>query len=114
MALHQQPSPQTRFVDLPDLPETFADSIRTMTWDGLTVRIEFCVTRYPDSGSSTDTRARRYPVCRMVLTPAAAADLSNRLQQTMAALMRAGIVTQKPVGPAPPPPAPPPEPESIG
>ena len=37
---------------------------------------------------------RRYPACRLVLAPAAAIDLINKMQQTAAALQQAGLVRQ--------------------
>src|SRR5437660_855236 len=49
MAIQQQQSGPARYVDLPDLTETFADSVHTMVWDGQTLRIEFCVTRFPEA-----------------------------------------------------------------
>lgn len=95
MAVHQQQSRSSLYVDLPELTETFADSIHTMIWDGQTLRVEFCVTRFPEPASSTTMEAKRYPACRMVLTSTAAVDLFNRLQQTMAALKQAGVVSQQ-------------------
>jgi hypothetical protein len=47
MAVQQEQSMPLRYVELPDLRETFADSVHTMVSDGQTLRIEFCVTRYP-------------------------------------------------------------------
>ena len=89
----QQQSMPLRYVELPDLPETFADSVHTMVWDGQTLRVEFCVTRYPDAASaSTAAEAKRYPACRLVLTSPGVAALYNRLQQTVTALAEAGVI----------------------
>ena len=93
MAADPQQPPTSRFVDLPDLAETFADSIHTMVWDGQTLRIEFTVTRFADSADVAKTR--RHPACRLVLTSSATVELFNRLQQTMAALKQAGAVSQR-------------------
>ena len=41
----QSHSLQIRFVDRPEISETFADSTRTFTFDGHTMRIEFCTIR---------------------------------------------------------------------
>src|SRR3954463_2074803 len=92
MAVSQQTPTKITHVDRPDLGETFADSVHSMVWDGQTVRVELCVTRYPDAPSAA-AEAHRYPVCRLVLTPQAVADLSNRLQQTMLVLMQSGILS---------------------
>ena len=93
MAVQQQQPPPSRYVDLPDLAETFADSVHSMVWDGQTLRVEFCTTRFPEPASATPMEAKRYPACRLVLTSTAAVDLFNRLQQTMAALKQAGVVS---------------------
>ena len=57
-----------RYLDLADMGETFADSIT----------------------------GRRYPACRLVLPPAAAVDLINRMQQIANALTQAGVVKASP------------------
>jgi hypothetical protein len=100
MAVQQQQSPPVRYMELTDLRETFADSLHTMVWDGQTLRIEFCVTRYPDGASGGE--AKRYPACRLVLTAPVAADLFNRLNQTMATLSQVGVVTPRKAEPQPP------------
>jgi hypothetical protein len=95
MAIQQQTTLPTRYVDRPELGETFADSIHAMVWDGQTLRIEFCVTRYPESPTEGG-EAKRYPSCRLVLTATAVTDLFNRVQQTIGALVKTGVVSQRP------------------
>ena len=94
----QQPSLQIRYVDLPEVRETFADSIHTVVWDGQTLRLELCVTRFPNPTPSTQMEATRYPACRLVLSATAAADLANRLQQTLTALKDAAAQAKPPAG----------------
>jgi hypothetical protein len=43
--------PKLRYQDIPDLPETFADSIGQWIFDGQNLRIEFTVTRLDPGGS---------------------------------------------------------------
>ena len=81
-----------RYLDRVDLAETFTDSINTLRFDGQTLRIEFGVTRFDDVKADAPITGRRYPACRIVLTPAAAVDLINRMQQIGAALIQAGVV----------------------
>jgi hypothetical protein len=81
-----------RYVDRADMDETFADSITGLIFDGQTLRIEFGVTRFDDVKPNTTISGRRYPACRLVLPPAAAVDLINRMQQIAAALTQAGVV----------------------
>ena len=99
MALVEQQPLAVSQVDLPDLRETFVDAVRMTTWDGQTVRVELCVTRYPEPGASSPQPAKRYPVARLVLTPGAAAELFNNLQQTMSALAKAGVVKSQTAAP---------------
>lgn len=83
-----------RYVDRADMVETFADSITGLIFDGQTLRIEFGVTRFDDVKANTPITGRRYPACRLVLPPAAAVDLINRMQQIATALTQAGVVKQ--------------------
>ena len=93
-----------RYVDRADMVETFADSVTGLIFDGQTLRMEFGVTRFDDMKPNAPITGRRYPACRLVLPPAAAVDLINRMQQIAAALTQAGVVkaAQRP-GAAPPP-----------
>ncbi len=68
------------------------NSITGLIFDGQTLRIEFGVTRFDDVKANTPITGRRYPACRLVLPPAAAVDLINRMQQIAAALTQAGVV----------------------
>ena len=81
-----------RYIDRAELVETFADSINAMLFDGQSLRIEFGVSWVDEMKSNIPTAGRRYPACRLVLTPAAAVDLINRMQQVAAALTQAGVV----------------------
>jgi hypothetical protein len=85
-----------RYVDHADMAETFADSINGLVFDGQTLRIEFGVTRLDDVKANAPRTARRYPACRLVLTPATAVELINRMQQIAAALTQAGVVKVTP------------------
>ena len=88
-----------RYVDRADCTETFADSINGIYFDGQSLRIEFGVTRLDEVKPNTSVTGRRFPAQRMVLTPAAAIDLINRMQQVGAALQQAGVL--KPPAPKP-------------
>ena len=91
-----QNAPQIRFVDRPDLTETFSDSIHGLSFDGQTMRIEFCSVRIDPPKSPEVRTGRQYPVCRMVLTPNAALDLYGRLQQVIQALEKKGAIQRTP------------------
>jgi hypothetical protein len=96
----ERPAATIRYVDRANMEETFADSISGLIFDGQTLRIEFAVTRFDEVKANTPITGRRYPACRLVLPPAAAVDLINRMQQIATALTQAGVVkaAQKPGG----------------
>jgi hypothetical protein len=85
-----------RYVDRPECMETFADSISALSFDGQALRIEFAVTRMDDVKPNAPMTGRRMPACRMVLPPAAAVELINRMQQIAAALTQAGVLRHNP------------------
>jgi hypothetical protein len=92
----ERPPATFRYVDRPDTPETFADSITALFFDGQTLRIEFAVTRVDEVKPNSPITGRRYPACRVVLPPSAAVELINRMQQVGAALTQAGVVKTTP------------------
>ena len=85
-----------RYVDRPECLETFADSINNVYFDGQSLRLEFGITRLDEIKPQAPVTGRRYPTQRMVLTPAAAVELINRMQQVGAALAQAGVLSHKP------------------
>jgi len=88
----ERPTATIRYVDRAELAETFADSITGLLFDGQTLRIEFGVTRIDEVKTNSPITGRRYPACRVVLPPAAAIELINRMQQIAAGLTQAGVV----------------------
>jgi len=87
---------QVQDVDRPDLTETFADSMALSTFDGAAARLTFCVMRMQEPQQGKRPQFRKYPVCRMVLTPDATVELFNRLNQMMGALQKMGLVKLEP------------------
>jgi hypothetical protein len=102
-AAAERPAAQIRYLDRADMEETFADSISGLIFDGQTLRIEFAVTRFDEMKANAPITGRRYPACRLVLPPAAAVDLINRMQQIATALTQAGVVRPAPRTGAEPP-----------
>ena len=92
----ERQSMEIRYVDRADMAETFADSIIGLVFDGQTLRIEFGVTRLDDVKANAPRTARRYPACRLVLTPAMPVELINRMQQIGAVLTQVGVVKAAP------------------
>jgi hypothetical protein len=79
--VRQAGAPSLRTVDRPELAETFADCITGAYFDGQTLRLEFGVTRLDPMRPNQTVTGRRYPACRLVLSPAAAGELAGRMQQ---------------------------------
>jgi hypothetical protein len=79
-----KPKPKSRYVDRPELLEQFADSVRGVTFDGQTIRIELCIERH-DPSSLTAAKSSS-PMCRLVLTPDAAIELREKLGRAISAL----------------------------
>ena len=92
----EQQTPQIQQVDLPELSETFADSIDSVFFDGQTLRINFGVTRFDQPQQPPSTTARRYPCCRLVLTPRAGVELMNQIQKLMTGMIQAGVLKAVP------------------
>ena len=65
-------------------------------FDGQTLRIEFGVTRVDEVKPDAPITGRRYPTSRIVLSPGAAIELINRMQQIGAALTQAGVAKTTP------------------
>lgn len=86
---------QTLFSDNPAILETFADTVRSFSFDGQTVRIEFCTTRLGKPTPPDPPTATQHPTCRLVLPPTAAIDLFNKLQKLMSALEQSGAVKRE-------------------
>src|SRR3954453_20286279 len=85
-----------RYIDQPECTETFADSINNVYFDGQSLRIEFGITRLDDVKQNPPVTGRRYPAQRIVLTPMAAVELINRMQQVGAAMTQAGSLKANP------------------
>jgi hypothetical protein len=87
----QQPAQKLPIVEHPELFETFADSISATFFDGTTLRIEFTVTRWEETGAAQPT-AKRHVTSRLVLSAAGAADLVKRMQQIAGAMIQSGAM----------------------
>lgn len=90
----QRMNPTHTYVDLPEISETFADSLHGMFFDGQTLRLTFAISRMDPSPPPNVTGGKKYPVCRLVLTLPTAADLTNRLNQLTATIAQAKSQTQ--------------------
>lgn len=86
--------PQLTYVDRPEISETFADSLGRLTFDGLTLRMEFLVNRMDDPNPPTPPTGRALTACRVVLPLSGVMDMAGKLQMLMAQLQAAGVLRQ--------------------
>jgi hypothetical protein len=84
---------QIEFVDMPGVFETFSDSTHFVSFDGATMRIEFCVTRMDRTNPAT---AKRYPVCRLVFPANAGLEFYSKLHEMISDMEKNGAITKKP------------------
>jgi hypothetical protein len=88
----QRPSgPTYSYVDLPEMPETFADSVHALLFDGQMLKITCAVNRMDAAQSPNQTGGKRYPACRLVLTATGAAELINQVTKLGAAIAKSRI-----------------------
>ena len=87
------PEDEIRYVDLPDILDTFVDSIGISTLIEGVVRVELCATRLERSTGKTKTpNAIRYPVCRLALSPSATLKLHEQLGLMIKGLVESGVL----------------------
>lgn len=95
-------SPKIEYIDVPAVTETFADTVQDMVFDGQTFRIQLCVTRMDEpNGTEGGVTGKRYTACRVVLSPSAALDLSNKLGRVLAAMLKQGAARKNGQQPQP-------------
>src|SRR5579872_5364834 len=85
----QHATPLLEYLDLTELPETYADFVQSLIFDGQTVKITFAVTRYEGREGQSGPSGKRYTACRLVLPMAAAAALSDQLNKLAASIAQA-------------------------
>ena len=84
--------PEITYVNNVDFTETFIDSIGPLLFDNQTMRIEMCITRMDVPIPSKPPTGKRYPACRLVLTPSAMIQLHHKLSNLMDALAEQGVI----------------------
>ena len=95
MAEQNSQKTQFRYQDVPELRETFADSIGQWHFDGGTLRVEFLVNRFDDAKAGETRTARKVPVSRLVLSAAGTVELLNECRRIAAALEKVGMLKKE-------------------
>jgi len=96
-----QTVPSLTYVDRPEVPETFADSLERLFVDGASVRLEFVVNRFDDPQPPKPPTGKKYTACRVVLPIGALPQVLNQLSNIMKVLVQQGVF--QPVHPGPTP-----------
>jgi hypothetical protein len=92
VAVAKTPKIRIDYIDVPDVPETFADAVQELVFDGQTFRVVLGVTRMDERKGEGPFTGRRYTACRVVLPPSAAMDLSRKLGRVLAAMLKQGML----------------------
>jgi hypothetical protein len=94
-AQNQMP-PKLTHLERLDVPETFADSLGRMTFDGLTVKLEFLVNRFDDVIQGQQPTGRAISACRVVMPIPGVLALHGQLTGLINTLQAQGIIKQIP------------------
>jgi hypothetical protein len=83
---------QMRYVDRPEISETYADLLGRVYFDGITLRMEFVVNRLDDSQPGQQGTGRAVTTARVVIPLPGMVDMLGKLQTIMKQLQAAGMV----------------------
>lgn len=92
---------QSKLAELPEVAETFGDSIRAVWFDGSTWRIQVDVIRLDEPAGGAPMSTTQYPSCRLVLSAAAGVALLDKLSLLAKELEANGTLKRLPVPPVP-------------
>jgi hypothetical protein len=88
----QQPSkPQRKYLDRPEISETFADGLESCLFAENVARITFTASRWRQGKAGSQPVADAVTAVRLVLTAQATASLYYQLSQMMKMLAHAGL-----------------------
>lgn len=87
---------QIVYTDRLDVTETFANSIDKCFFTEGMANIELCVTRLNKPDPPNPPTGKKYPACRLILTPQAVIQLFQGLNGIMGAMEKEGIIKTNP------------------
>lgn len=96
----QQTGPKLTYIDRPEIPETFVDSLENVLMDNSVLRLEFVVNRLDRPRPPSPPTGKKYTACRLVLPMPAIIQVANKLNQLIAALQAQGTLQIIPAPPA--------------
>lgn len=90
------PENQVEYIDRLDITETFANSIGKCFFTEGVANIELCITRLDKPQPPAPPTGKKYPACRLALTPQAVIQLFQSLNGIMGAMEKEGIIKTNP------------------
>lgn len=98
-------SAEPKYIDRPEISEVYADRLEHVFFDGMTLRLEFTVTRTEaEAGSGTapvnERKRWSYTSARIVMSGRAAVGLLNKMHELQALMTRQGLLETRPKGEA--------------
>ena len=91
------PENQIQYIDRLDVTESFANSMGKCFFSEGVANIELCVTRLDRPNPPNPPTGKKYPACRLVLTPQAVIQLFQGLNGIMGAMEKEGIIKTNPI-----------------
>jgi hypothetical protein len=92
----QQPQFDLEYVNRPDVPETFADSLENVIVDGQTLRMEFLVHRLDEPKPGKRMSGKKLTALRVVMPAKSLVDVYNKLNNIVAMMEQQGVVQRNP------------------
>ena len=92
--VYQPTDTKLKYVNRPDVAETFADSLEGVTFDGMSMRMEFVVNRFEPSRPSANPAGSKVTAARLVLPIAGVVQLLSQLNEVMSALKQQGALNE--------------------
>ena len=98
MALSQQQLPQAqaqptlRYVDRHEISETFVDSLRSVMFDGMNLRLEFVVNRMDAPQPPNPPTGAAYTACRVVIPLPGGMGMIGQINTLIANLQAQGLL----------------------
>jgi hypothetical protein len=94
--MSNNPKFEIRYIDLPEISETFADSIGPISINGEATRIELQITRLDEPKPDKQPSARKHPACRLVMPTSVCLELYNQLHGMITHLEKQGVFKRNP------------------
>ena len=88
----QGPQMTLTYVDLPEIAETFADSLERILVDQSGLRMEFVVNRMDDPKPPAPPTGKKYTACRVVMPLNGFMDMVGKLNGIVQALQKQGVI----------------------